>query len=64
MVENVNVTFGHRLWWVDAFIGDAERGNPAAVVLLESPVPDEQLQQIAFELGVSETAFVRRNGDQ
>jgi predicted PhzF superfamily epimerase YddE/YHI9 len=63
-VENVNVTFGHRLWWVDAFIGDNERGNPAAVVLLESNVPDEQLQQIAFELGVSETAFVRRQGDQ
>ena len=62
-VENVNVTFGHRLWWVDAFIGAAERGNPAVVVLLERPVPDPDLQQIAFELGVSETAFVRRVGD-
>ncbi len=57
------VTFGHRLWWVDAFIGDAERGNPAVVVLLERAVPDAELQQIAFELGVSETAFVRRTGD-
>jgi predicted PhzF superfamily epimerase YddE/YHI9 len=63
-VESVDVTFGHRLWWVDAFIGEAERGNPAVVVLLEHPLPDDELQQIAFELGVSETAFVRRVGDQ
>ena len=59
----MNVAFGHRLWWVDAFIGDAERGNPAVVVLLERPMDDGDLQQIAFELGVSETAFVRRVGD-
>jgi hypothetical protein len=38
-VESVDVTFGHRLWWVDAFIGDRERGNPAVVVLLEHPCP-------------------------
>ncbi len=62
-VESVNVSFGHRLWWVDAFIGAAERGNPAAVVLLERPMEDHELQQIAFELGVSETAFIRRVGD-
>ena len=63
-VDSVNVAFGHRLWWVDAFIGDAERGNPAVVVLLERPLPDEELQQIAFELGVTETAFVRWVGEQ
>jgi predicted PhzF superfamily epimerase YddE/YHI9 len=63
-VESVDVAFGHRLWWVDAFIGDTERGNPAVVVLLEHPLPDDELQRIAFELGVSETAFVRRVGDQ
>jgi len=63
-VESVDVTFGHRLWWVDAFIGDTERGNPAVVVLLEHPLADDELQRVAFELGVSETAFVRRVGDQ
>jgi len=63
VVDSVNVSFGHRLWWVDAFIGEAERGNPAVVVLLERPMEDQALQQIAFELGVSETAFVRRVGD-
>ncbi|MGH9020931.1 MAG: PhzF family phenazine biosynthesis protein [Acidimicrobiales bacterium] len=59
----VNVSFGHRIWWVDAFIGDTERGNPAVVVLLERPLADDELQRIAFELGVSETVFVRRVGD-
>ena len=63
-MDSVNVAFGHRLWWVDAFTGEAERGNPAVVVLLERSMPDDELQQIAFELGVSETAFVRRVGDQ
>jgi predicted PhzF superfamily epimerase YddE/YHI9 len=62
-VDSVNVTFGHRLWWVDAFIGEGARGNPAVVVLLERSVSDDDLQQIAFELGVSETAFIRRVGD-
>ena len=64
LVDSVGVTFGHRLWWVDAFIGDHESGNPAVVVLLERPLPDDELQQIAHEMGVSETAFVRREGDQ
>jgi predicted PhzF superfamily epimerase YddE/YHI9 len=63
VVDSVGITFGHRLWWVDAFIGDSARGNPAVVVLLERPMQDDELQQIAFELGVSETAFVRRVGD-
>ena len=57
------MSFGHRLWWVDAFTGSSERGNPAVVILLERPMLDHELQQIAFELGVSETAFVRRVGD-
>lgn len=63
-MESVDVTFGPRLWWVDAFIGDHEDGNPAVVILLERPLPDDELQRIAHEMGVSETAFVRRVGDQ
>jgi predicted PhzF superfamily epimerase YddE/YHI9 len=62
-VELVNVSFGHRIWWVDAFIDDNERGNPAVVVLLEHVVPDVELALIAYEMGVSETAFVRKVGD-
>ncbi|MHB1968792.1 MAG: PhzF family phenazine biosynthesis protein, partial [Acidimicrobiales bacterium] len=63
-MESVDVAFGHRLWWVDAFVGDTERGNPAVVVLLEHPLTDSAMQAMAAELGVSETAFVRRAGDQ
>lgn len=63
-MTSVGATFGHRLWWVDAFIDETARGNPAVVVLLERPMGDAELQHIAFELGVSETAFVRRVGDQ
>ncbi|MEI8126458.1 MAG: PhzF family phenazine biosynthesis protein [Actinomycetota bacterium] len=63
-VSSVGSTFGHRLWWVDSFTGPSARGNPAVVVLLERPMLDHELQQIAFELGVSETAFVRRVGEQ
>jgi predicted PhzF superfamily epimerase YddE/YHI9 len=48
---------------VDAFIDDNERGNPAVVVLLEHEVPDGELALIAYEMGVSETAFVRQVGD-
>jgi len=62
-MESVNVSFGHRVWWVDAFIDDNERGNPAVVVLLEHEVPDGELALIAYEMGVSETAFVRQVGD-
>ena len=62
-VDSVGVTFGHRLWWVDTFIGDTERGSPAVVVLLERPIGDVELQEIASELDVSETTFVRRVGD-
>lgn len=57
------MSFGHRVWWVDAFIDDNERGNPAVVVLLEHEVPDGELALIAYEMGVSETAFVRQVGD-
>lgn len=63
-MDSVDVAFGHRLWWVDAFVGDHERGNPAVVVQLEHPLSEAEMQRVASELGVSETAFVRRTGDQ
>ena len=62
-MKSVNVSFGHQVWWVDAFIDENERGNPAVVVLLEREVPDAELALIAYEMGVSETVFVRQVGD-
>jgi PhzF family phenazine biosynthesis protein len=43
---------------VDAFADRPFTGNPAAVCLLGGPRSDTWMQQVAFELGYSETAFV------
>jgi PhzF family phenazine biosynthesis protein len=45
---------------IDAFTDKPFSGNPAAVCLLESPLTDEQMQLIAMEMNLSETAFVER----
>lgn len=47
---------------VDAFIGAGLRGNPAGVCLLEHPLATEQMQAIANELYLPETAFVWDEG--
>jgi PhzF family phenazine biosynthesis protein len=44
--------------WVDAFTDRPFAGNPAAVCLPDAPMPDDRMQSLAFELGISETAFV------
>ena len=46
------------LFYVDAFTLEVFKGNPAAVCLLESWLPDEVLQSIAAEHNLSETAFI------
>jgi PhzF family phenazine biosynthesis protein len=43
---------------VDAFTGQAFRGNPAAVCLLDRPGDAAWMQQVAGEMNLSETAFV------
>jgi PhzF family phenazine biosynthesis protein len=44
--------------WVDAFTDRAFKGNPAAVCPLEAWPEDALLQAMAFEHGLSETAYV------
>lgn len=46
------------LYVVDAFTTQLFRGNPAAVCLLRSWLPDAQLEDIAAENNLSETAFL------
>jgi PhzF family phenazine biosynthesis protein len=46
-----------RLFQVDAFADRPFTGNPAAVVPLETWLPDDVLQAIAMENNLSETAF-------
>ena len=52
-----------KLFHVDAFTGKPFGGNPAAVCLLDEPRPTEWMQQVAAELNLSETAFVRAMPD-
>jgi len=47
-----------RLFTVDSFTKVPFRGNPAAVCVLEKPLPDAMYLDIAQEMNLSETAFV------
>jgi PhzF family phenazine biosynthesis protein len=51
------------MYQVDAFSGHVFSGNPAAVCPLESWLSDVQMQAIAAENNLAETAFFVRNGD-
>lgn len=44
-------------FWIDAFTSHAFGGNPAAIVPLSAWLPDETLQQLAAQHGLSETAY-------
>ena len=52
---------------IDAFTDRPFRGNPAAVVKTDSPLPARVMQQIARDMNLSETAFIlpssTRNAD-
>lgn len=47
-----------KVFFVDAFTDKLFSGNPAAVCPLDKWLPDELMQQIAFENNLAETAFV------
>ena len=52
-----------QIFQVDAFTDQLFRGNPAAVIPLQTWLPDEQLLNIAIENNLSETAFfIRKDG--
>ena len=50
------------MYQVDAFAGHVFSGNPAAICPLEAWLPDAQMQAIAAENNLAETAFFVRNG--
>ena len=50
------------LYWVDAFTAQVFAGNPAGVIPLAEWLPDATMQRVAFENGLSETAFFVRTG--
>jgi len=51
------------IFQVDAFSAEPFGGNPAAVIVLDSWLPDAVLQRIAQENNLSETAYLVRNGE-
>ncbi|MFB1630913.1 PhzF family phenazine biosynthesis protein [Pseudomonas sp. AP-1] len=51
------------IFQVDAFSAEPFGGNPAAVIPLDSWLPDDRLQRIAEENNLSETAYFVRNGE-
>lgn len=48
-----------KIFQVDAFTSEAFKGNPAAVCILENDISDELMKNIAQEMNLSETAFVK-----
>lgn len=52
-----------RCYFVDAFTEEIFGGNPAGVSVLEHPISDRLMQNIAMENNLSETAYVAREGD-
>jgi PhzF family phenazine biosynthesis protein len=51
------------LVWVDAFTDVPFRGNPAGVCVLDAAADPAWMQSVAFELHISETAYVVRRTD-
>ena len=49
-----------KYYMIDAFTDKLFSGNPAGVCVLDKPIPDEVMQNIAFENNLSETAFLRK----
>ena len=45
---------------IDSFADSPFAGNPAAVCILEAPLPPQLMQAVAAEMNLSETAFVQR----
>ena len=51
------------IYQVDAFTESPFSGNPAGVCILEEEKSDEWMQNVALEMNLSETAFLRRQED-
>lgn len=51
------------VYQVDSFASRPFSGNPAGVCIVEEPLPEEFMQDVALEMNLSETAFVHRTGE-
>lgn len=53
-----------KFWQVDAFTTQPFKGNPAAVFILDQPIDDYLMQNIAIEMNLAETAFILLRGNK
>ncbi len=51
------------VYQVDAFTNELFKGNPAGVCITNKEISTEVMQNIALEMNLSETAFVKNSGD-
>jgi len=49
-----------KTFFVDSFTDQKFKGNPAAVCLTETELRNSIMQDIATEIGFSETAFIKK----
>ncbi|MBC9794363.1 PhzF family phenazine biosynthesis protein [Sinomicrobium weinanense] len=49
------------IYQVDAFTDEPFKGNPAGVMITDNPLTPDQMQNIALEMNLSETAFITPN---
>jgi len=52
-----------KLFQIDAFTGDAFKGNPAAVCFMDGARDDRWMTNVAAEMNLAETAFLTRADD-
>lgn len=52
------------IYQVDAFTDTPFKGNPAGVMLVDEHFPAEEMQQLAMEMNLSETAFIIPNENE
>ncbi len=53
-----------KTYFVDSFTSAPFKGNPAGVCILDDEIGSEKMLKIAYEIGFSETAFIKKiNGD-
>ena len=49
-----------KTYFVDSFTNEKFKGNPAAVCIVENSLDKQAMQDIATEIGFSETAFIKK----
>lgn len=52
-----------KLFQINSFTKESLKGNPAGVCLMDDLISEDVMQKIATEMNLSETAFIRQNGD-